>query len=244
MSCFLFLLHLIFWTHSSIAHNVKDLCREASALEPSLKKGDIHVVKNSKEAYQQFKKIYTDPRRLESRIFWSEDDQSYAFIRQNKKNLLPLIFVKNLKRHLQQALQSSFAKFIYYADLGHAHLFIPEEQFWDPAQPLVLFKSPQTLSLFHTGELYQFKKNGSLSGALVEDPQWQRQYRYRNFVGINQPDASIQSIFAAPNEAYNTVRHILGYREVGTLLISAHQFGCFDLEIDPLNLRFDLSIGL
>ncbi len=219
-------------------------CAEPSVLEPTLGKNDLPVVKNSQEAYELFKLVYNDPRRLKDRIYWSEDLQSYIYKQKNKSLLIPISFLENLTDQIHQALRLSFADYVYYVDLGHLHLLAPIQNSGVKKDLNDFFISPQTLSLFHTGELYQFKKHGSLFGPLVKDPHWQWLYQHRNFIGFNLPSHTIQSVFASPTEPYNTVRRLEGYREVGKVYFSAQQEGCFEIKTLNSTLRFDIAIGL
>jgi hypothetical protein len=186
---------------------------------PVLEKSHIHTVRNAQEAQEQFVSIYNDPRRLRN-----EHD-------------VPDFFITNLKNHLLQALENNYADFLYYADLGHLHLLIPDEQ------KELSFESENLLSLFHTGELYLFKKPGKIFGPLTtQDPHWEWLYWHRNFVGKNQLGEPLIPLRAPANAAYNTVRHIEGYKEVGTVYFSANKNGCYHLKSTTVDLRFDISV--
>lgn len=214
-------------------------CDKPSGQDEPLDQYSIHVVKNSSEAKDQFNKIYTSPQRLKNRIYWSKDKQRFVSPANSNEPVVPEEFINNVRDQISQALRNKFADFIYYADLGHFHILIPKNQnHWD-------LSDVKILNLYHSGELYQFKKNGSLFGELIDDPHWQWLYQMRNFVGVNQSQAPLTSVFADPKAFYNTVQHIDGYKEVGIAHMSANKNGCFSLtNTSPLNWRFDLSIDL
>jgi hypothetical protein len=211
-------------------------CLPASADDSSVEKAHIHVVRNALEAQEQFTMVYNDSRRLKNRLFWSAHDGSFVSHTTKKSQKIPDFFIKNLQAQLLQALENTYADFLYYGDMGHLHLLIPNEQ------KVLSLQSEELLSLFHTGELYEFKKNGSVFGELKEDPHWQWLYWHRNFLGQNKAEAPIVSVRAPANAAYNTVRSIEGYREVGSVYFSANKNGCFELKSKTVSLRFDISV--
>lgn len=211
-------------------------CLPTAVDESSVEKTQIHVVKNSLEAEQQFTMVYNDSRRLKNRIFWSSQDSSFVSHTGSKTLIIPDSFIRNLQDQLLQAFENRYADFLYYGDMGHLHLLVPNEH-----KELSLH-SEELLNLFHTGELYEFKKNGSIFGELKEDPHWQWLYWHRNFVGKNKADTPLISVRAPANAAYNTVRALEGHKEAGTVYVSANKNGCFELKNKTVNLRFDISV--
>jgi hypothetical protein len=118
----------------------------------------LPVVINATQAQQQFEWVYQSPRRIKNRAYWSTKKQNYVFKKSQVELILPQFFIENLKSHLHQALNLGYAKHLYYADLGHLHLLVPNSD-WKLQTPREAFlNSTELLSLFHTGELYQFKK--------------------------------------------------------------------------------------
>ncbi len=213
-------------------------CLPATVDESSVEKAQIHVVRNSLEAEQQFTMVYNESRRLKNRIFWSSQESSFVSHAGSKAQMIPGSFIKNLQDQLLQAFENTYADFLYYGDMGHLHLLVPNEQ------KTLSLQSEELLNLYHTGELYEFKKNGSIFGELKDDPHWEWLYWHRNFIGQNKADTSLISVRAPGNAPYNTVRAIEGYKEVGTVYVSANKNGCFELKNKSVNLRFDISIAL
>ncbi len=213
-------------------------CLPPQSADASVEKAHIRVVNTPLEAQEQFNAVYNDSRRLKNRVFWSTKDQGYVFKSHIEPQKLPFVFIENLQNQLLQALANVYADFVYYGDMGHLHLLIPRDQ------RTVSFTSRELLSLFHTGELYQFKKNGNLFGPLKEDPHWEWLYWHRNFVAANKLGEPLQSLQAPIEAPYNTVRSIEGFREVGSVYFSANKNGCFELKNESVNLRFDISVAL
>lgn len=222
----------------------ESLCERPSPAEFNHPLPPLNVVKTPEEAQLQFDSVYQSSQRIRNRIFWSQQNQSYVFEKNQNTFIIPTPFIQNLAIQLTQALELGYAKHLYYADLGHLHLLVPKENL-DPIIPKEsFFNSPQLLSLFHTGELYQFKKGGSLSGAMTENADWQWIYRHRNFVGLNQAHQPITPLFSRLDAFYNTVRTIEGYKEIGSVYFSANKNGCFRLQKPNSSLRFDISVSL
>lgn len=213
-------------------------CSPTSVEEVTVEKAHIQVVKNSLDAEKQYTMIYNDSRRLKNRLYWSTEHASFVSGSARKTHIVPLSFIKNLQDQLLQAFDNNYADFLYYGDMGHLHLFIRNEE------AVLSLQSEELLSLFHTGELYEFKKNGSVFGELKEDPHWQWLYWHRNFIGQNKSETPILSVRAPSNAAYNTVRTLDGYREVGSVYFSANKNGCFQLKNKSVDLRFDISVVL
>ncbi len=222
--------------------NADSLCEAPTPEEHSL--DPLHVVTNSSQAKDQFEFVYLSPRRIKNRVYWSSQKQNYIFRKSQVDYVLPKYFIENLKSHLSQALSKGYAKHLYYADLGHLHLLIPEPLWEVQMLKKSFFNSTELLSLFHTGELYQFKKGGSLTGAMTDDDDWLWIYRHRNFVGRNQLHQPIVPLFSQLDAVYNTVRSIEGYKELSSVYFSANQDGCFSLDKTNSALRFDISVGL
>lgn len=213
-------------------------CLPADSQQSSVEKSHLHVVRNSEEARVQFESVYNDSRRLKNRAYWSQEANSFLFPLRNEAHPLPQLFIKNLQNQLLLALQNKYADYVYYGDMGHLHLLVPKE-----LRQLSL-ESPTLLSLFHTGELYQFKENGNIFGPLKKDPHWEQLYWNRNFAAYNLENEGLIPLRASPNEAYNTVRSIPGYKEIGTVYFSANKNGCFELKNKDIDLRFDISVSL
>ena len=213
-------------------------CDAPSVEEVTLDKAHIRLVQNYSEAQEHFSEIYNDERRLKNRAYWSAKNRQFVFNKNNTQHILPQLFIKNLENHILQALDSTYTDFVYYGDMGHLHLLIPNQQ------AELSFQSSELLSLFHTGELYQFKENGRTFGPLKQDPHWQWLYWHRNFVGENIIEKPLIPFQAPPDALYNTVRAIEGYKEVGTVYFSANKNGCFELKNKSVDLRFDISVVL
>lgn len=228
----------------NLLSNANELCKAPTVSELSLPLDPLHVVATPLEARQQFEAVYNHHRRIKNRVYWSPEKKNYIFEKSQVQFVLPSFFIDNLKNHLHQALNKGYAKHLYYADLGHLHLLIPQADWPSPLPKDSFLNSTELLSLFHTGELYQFKKGGSLSGKMTDDEEWLWIYRHRNFVGKNQIDQPITPLFSQLDAVYNTVRSLEGYKELGSVYFSAHQNGCFALDENNLDLRFDISVSL
>ncbi len=157
----------------------------------------------------------------------------------SKKIEIPFDLLSALTSHLEKALKLQYAEFIFYPDLGHVHLLLPEKSFVRKNIEDNL-KRKDLVFLYHAAELFEFKKNSSLSSPLVDDEWFRWRYYSRNFLGTMDPQQNLQVIYSN-NSLYNTVRQVEGYEQVETLYFNAHQEGCFSYQAKSRRLHFDVS---
>ena len=120
--------------------------------------------------------------------------------------------------------------------MGHVHILVPEDA--DIVKPALQRKDIKFL--YHTAELFQFKKGSLLDGELIGDTWLQWRYYSRNFVGELEEDKNLKVVFAK-DSPYNTVRGLEGYRQVETLYMSSSEKGCFSYNHSGERMFFDIS---
>lgn len=221
---------------------VSSNCAPPSTDEVFLKKGDFTaLIKNETAAKETFEATYADSRRLDSRAFWSATENSYTFIRSGKTLRLPEKFINSLRRHIEIALERSYAEYVFYPDMGHAHLLIPDNKdpmLTDPAEGFEELIAHDDLKfLYHTAELYLLREN--TSGKLLGSHWWNWRYFSRNMIGDNKGGNGIHVVYS-DNEFYNTVREIKDHEERARVYISANQNGCFSYAHKGRTVNFDI----
>src|SRR5690606_8659860 len=105
-------------------------------------------------------------------------------------------FIKSVTLQIETALEKGFAKQIFFSDMGHSHLYFPEEH-WQKnythyptlttAQSQVelyeqMLSDTEMRPLYHLCEQLQMKDENKV---LLDDPEIQFRYWNRNFVGQN-----------------------------------------------------------
>lgn len=145
---------------------------------------------------------------------------------------LPLEWIEAIKSHLIQSLSLGYADYIFYSDLGHVHIFESTED-----------ESPELLFLYHSGEMFEYRKDADLSQPLSQDPWMQWRYLNRNLVGYLDPKASLEVVQdTSGRKNRNLVDSFAGYKSKTTLYFSSHHDGCFQIS-DKTNEIVSFDIG-
>jgi hypothetical protein len=199
--------------------------------EPYTSRTEWNVIRSKDSASQSWKDLYQSGRRLRNRAYLAED-LSYVFPDGTK---IPSRFLNSLKAQIATAIDRKYADHVFYPDLGHVHLLIPEGT-QDLSDESALSR-PDLIFLYHTAELYEMRPGGELS----PDPWLQWRFYSRNLVGHNDERADVD--IAYTDEKYGTVRGLPGYRQVETVYLSTSKNGCFELNTAEGNLKLDLSLS-
>lgn len=216
----------------AIAHTPRESCNFPQTNEPKTKLADWKIYPNIESAEQDFKDLYFDGRRLPERTYW---ERGYKLPMGDYNIDLPIDIVRAISKHIEEALEKKYAEFVYYPDMGHVHILIPDDSHVN--KPL---ERKDIKFLYHTGELFQFMEGSIVDGQLVEDEWMQWRYYSRNFVGEMDVTKNLSVLFAE-GATYNTVRELPGYKQVMTLYMSSSQQGCFPYQLEGQKLYFDIS---
>ena len=163
--------------------------------------------------------------------------------------LLPARLVASVGRHIEGALRRGYAEFVFFPDMGHTHLLIPQAV-WDAEYAdhdvgeigklyAALFDDPDLKVLYHTAEQLQTLDDDD---RLIDDRQVQWRFFTRNLVGDNAGLGNLE-LLHAPEEKANTSREMKGYRYYGAgFSVSANESGCFPYTHEGQTRYFDLSM--
>src|SRR6185312_8672090 len=140
-------------------------CPEALPSEQFIAKGDFPLIHALAEARTKFNDIDVSPKRLRGRVFGAAG--AYQFRRGDGVVRVPDLFIANVTRHIELALDRGYADFIFYPDLGHGHLQLPSAANFQLASNAAfeqLLSFPTLKNLYHTAELFVLKDvNGTLT---------------------------------------------------------------------------------
>lgn len=232
---YFYLVALLLLTFASQAND----CSPTAYQEKTLSRSDVKMVQSMAEAQTNFLSIYSDPRRLRNRFYWSEKEKS--FIAETSK--VPNTFPQRVIQKIEAALTNHYADVVYYADLGHFHILVPKGRIKNSSDVQPALESPETKFLFHTAELFQFREGDILHGPFTEDPWLQWRYYSRNFVALNDSSDSLTVLFAVPPAQYNTVRELPGFVQIATLYFSANKQGCFSFHQNGQPFNLDMTLN-
>lgn len=234
------LISLVFLGYSGLAQaEPRFACPPPNPLEPGVQPAPVS--ESLAELERHFLTQYHNSPRLKFRAFWANN--TYRASLGAGEFALPPAFLTTTTRHLEIALERGYANFVFYSDLGHGHLLLPEKELAAlPRNPSEAFeialRSKNLKVLYHTAELVKLREG--VSGPLTTDPWLAWRYHSRNFVADNVSGENLAVLFAPP-PAFNTVRDLPGYRELGTFYVSGNESGCFSFTQGGRQLRFDLS---
>jgi len=202
---------------------------------------------------QRFVEMYQSDKRLFERAYY--DEQSGQFLLPGRDAwggavVLPKRLIENVRRHIEKALLRGYAEYVFFPDMGHAHLFYPKE-LWaaeyagTPASELSamysrLFDDPELRVLYHTAEQLKTLDDND---ELLNDRHLRWRFFTRNVVGDNAYLSRLD-LLHDPSHAANTSRKMPGYRYNGSgFAISANKDGCFPYVADGVTYWFDFSLS-
>jgi hypothetical protein len=226
-------------------------CAAPEADEPVVYFSDFRWDYSLEEMGARFWEIYQSGKRLKGRARY--DAARDLFVMPHVPSwggevVLPARLIENVRRHVERALARDYADYIFFPDMGHAHLFIPEEQFareysGRPVSELSdvyseMFADPSVRVLYHTAEqLAHFE-----DGELADDRYLQWRHFTRNVVGDNQGLGQLDLIHELSSAA-NTAHYLEGHRyHGGGFYLSASEEGCFPFVMNGEVLYFDISV--
>lgn len=237
---------LILWIFVALAQAEERPCSPEAIGEATLSRGHIKIVHGVEQARQDFETIYDDPRRLRGR-FYKNDSGQILHRWRDTEVVIPGEFVSRLTERIENALALQYADHLYYADLGHAHLLLPQTvapQALEREGDQLLRSALASLDLgflFHTAELYKLRAGTAMNGELTSDPWLQWRYHSRNFFADARNP--LLTVLFQPPPQYNTVRAIEGYRAVTEVYFSANKNGCFTYRQNGRTYYFDISLN-
>ncbi|MFA5140599.1 MAG: hypothetical protein WC728_15330 [Elusimicrobiota bacterium] len=226
-------------------------CAPEGEGDPKLYSSDFRWDYTLPEMRQRFEEIYASPKRLGQRAYWNEKAGRYELPndRGGGPVALPESYIKAVARHIEAAFEKDVIDGVFFPDMGHSHLLIPQE-LWDskygayPSERTSqfytdVFSDPRVMTFYHTAE--QLKARDA-DGTLVADERTRMRYQTRNIAGANTADAELH-MYQNPESNANTVRQVPGYSWYGAgFNLSANQNGCFSYTVKGRTFYFDISL--
>ena len=228
-------------------------CGAPAEDEPTLYSDDLRWHQSLDEMAELYEQIYASGKRLPARAYY--DANSESFILPNAEVwggdvTLSARLIDSVSDHLELALEREYADFPFFSDMGHTHLFVPEEH-WNqnyahlsvPERALMytrLFDDPELRLLYHTAE--QLKQLDD-DDQLLPDRYLQWRYFTRNIVGDNRGGKTIEVIKDLTQKA-NTARDLEGHHYIGAgFNVSASKDGCFAFTVRGETRYFDITLS-
>lgn len=227
-------------------------CRPESEQDPKLYSSDFKWNYTLPELKARFKDIYRSASRLPRRAYWNSRQARLEFPYDDSQGgpvVITEALVQAVTRHIERAFELDYIDAVFFPDMGHSHLLVPQA-LWDDKYSRYevsefsqlyagMLSDPQVEIFYHTAEQLRARKE---NGALVDDPRTQWRYKTRNIAGAITPDAELR-VLQNPESTANTVNGVPGYFWWGAgFNLSSNENGCFAYSIDGKTFRFDMSL--
>lgn len=230
-------------------------CAPQTADEPLLYSGEFRWGYTLQDLIAKFGATYAGGKRLPKRMFWDEKSQALilpVIESWGARAKVPKNFVESVRRHVEEAVRLKYVDGIFFPDMGHSHLYVPEAK-WKAItnRPVdrtneiyeAFFNEPDLKILYHTAE--QLQTLGPNERPLGDRPTLWR-FLTRNLVGDNRARGHLEIASTVPGTLEykaNTVGDLPGYTRWGAgFNISASKDGCYAFKRGDEVMYFDLSL--
>lgn len=239
------------WAGNSLSEIAKR-CPSPGVSSPVLYSDDFKWGYELVEMLERFSQIYHGEKRLAKRAFVDTAAQKILLPYDAERGGAIVItenFVNTISRHISRAFELKIIDGVFFPDMGHSHLLIPEQamkQKYDhyPVNNFAqfyrdLFADPQLKILYHTAEQLKMLDEEQ---KLLPDPQVQWRHHTRNLVGENYPTSEMHYV-QSPDSPVNTAHEYPGHQWWGAgFNLSANQNGCFEYRKGQQIFYFDISM--
>lgn len=231
---------------------IQTRCSAPTSEEPTLYSNAFTWGVTLESMAEKFDEIYGSSARLFGRAWF--DETRDVFIMPDKPNwggevILSRRLIDSVRGHIERALALGYADFVFFPDMGHSHLFIPQDR-WDEAYAgfevsalssmrTALLDDPELRVLYHTAEQLTLVDE---AGEIKKDRYLMWRYFTRNPVGDNRGGGRLE-LARDLSTAMNTVRKFPGHHYYSSgFNVSANAKGCFPFVHDGQVRYFDLSL--
>ncbi len=220
--------------------------------EPVVYADDFKWGYGHEEMGARFEEMYASGKRLEGRAYYEEASGRFVMPLTEawgRQTYASKRLVENVRLHIEKALARGYVDYPFFPDMGHSHLFIPQEH-WDAVYQGyavseygkrydLLFDDPKLKLLYHTAEQLQVLDD---DGNLLDDRHLRWRFFTRNMVGDNDWAGRIDLLHETESSA-NTSRYLEGHQYFGSgFNITATTDGCFPYVHDGWLYYFDISM--
>jgi hypothetical protein len=198
-----------------------------------------------------YPEIYNSVDRLVNRVGYFEDTQSFVskdtFTKTETQVVFPESLITAVTLQVENSLRLNYVKYVFFPDMGHTHLFIPQGYYETEMSQVrgffpsleVALKAPGLKLLYHTAEQLEMIDDEK---KVLADRYLQWRFYTRNPTGDLRGNIEILSDYDPEQGGHNTVRNLEGYKYYSGFNISANKDGCFPFQDKTGAIQyFDLS---
>ena len=227
-------------------------CDKPTANEKPIMQNDFYWGFSLVDMAAKFSEMYSKPQRLQGRAYYDKMKDHYVMpftAAQGGNFVITKGAIAAIKYHIEEALKHTYANFVFFPDMGHAHFMIPQrsyDKFYAslPVSQLsrlyaMAFADEDVKFLYHTAEQLQTLEEDNKTLKVDRAIQWR--YYTRNLVGQNKSGGTIEIAHDLESKA-NTVGELEDYRNFGGFNISAQKDSCFSYTYKGQEYFFDISM--
>ncbi|PIR15661.1 MAG: hypothetical protein COV48_13210 [Elusimicrobia bacterium CG11_big_fil_rev_8_21_14_0_20_64_6] len=235
------------------AASSRTACAPQTDAEPKLFSSDVRWGLSMPDMLALYKKLYESDKRLKGRAHFNAATGRFELPHSSDLGgpvVVPDILIKALVRHIQAAFDKDYIDAVFFPDMGHSHLLIPDS-LWKSkydAYPVArqsrfyedAFADPAVHVFYHTAEQLKSLKE---DGTVLDDQRIKWRHKTRNIAGPISEAAEL-TVYQNPASKANTVGEVPGFRWWGAgFNISANKNGCFSFTRAGESVRFDISLS-
>lgn len=229
-------------------------CPPETAAEPKLYSSDVRWGLSLAEMMELYGKLYASDKRLKGRAYLNAEKGRYELPHPAEFGgpvVVPEILIKALVRHIEAAFEADYVDAVFFPDMGHSHLLIPEALYASKyaAYPTDrrsqfytdVLSDPAVHIFYHTAEQLQSLKADRRT--VLDDERIRWRHKTRNIAGPISESAALTT-YQNPESRANTVGEVPGFRWWGAgFNFSANKSGCFSFTRGGKAVRFDISLS-
>ncbi|MCM2304690.1 MAG: hypothetical protein NDJ72_08305, partial [Elusimicrobia bacterium] len=228
-------------------------CAPETDAEPKLYSSDVRWGLTMPEMMALYAKLYASDKRLKARAYFNPAKGRYEL--PNGPDFggpvaVPEIMIKALVRHIEAAYAKDYIDAVFFPDMGHSHLLIPEALYqkkyanYPTARQSDFYADvlgdPAVRIFYHTAEQLKSLKDDRRS--VLDDDQIRWRHKTRNIAGPIAENADL-TVYQNPASPANTVGEVPGFYWWGAgFNFSANKNGCFAFTHKGEAVRFDISL--
>lgn len=200
------------------------------------------------EMDQKYKEVYEMDARLLNSAYYDTNLDTFISTSGKETELtkFPAHFVKSVILHVENALRLNYVNYIFFPDMGHSHMFVPQDYYDAEISPAdgtlydkysMIYEAPGLKTLYHTAEQLQMvdDNNHPLSDRYL-------QWRFYTRNPIIDSNGNIEIHTNLEGKGFNTVHNLEGYKYYAGFYISSNKNACFPYEKPDGSIEyFDLS---
>lgn len=205
-----------------------------------------------------FLSVYETGRRLPEHSHYDAKTGEFLLFKVTDQGKQPLTmspkFIANVATQIEMALEKGFADYVFFPDMGHAHLYFPKSHWqkeygqYDTSYSnhhnlyAKMLADSKMRPLYHLAE--QLKMVDKETNLVLEDEILNFKYWHRNFVGFNDGSKNYDIYIAPPTKNFNTVSSIDEHQSWSAgFSVHANSKGCFAYkDKDGVKRYFDISL--